>query len=187
MKRQNLLLKLVGGLTIGMGFFWFYNPIKAQEFYHFPASFFNPVASFYQSEENPDVMGMLTMNEDFEIIAFLLRENATAKSLEQNEVTFLAPTDKAFQALPSDVRAKLSQPENLSKLIKYHTIGQAIQDEDIKRRQVDTLLGNSITITGFPVGNKYGVKLNDAIATDPLPASNGVIVPIDRVLIPPGF
>ena len=188
MKRQkNLLPKLVVGFTIGMSSFWLNNPIKAQEFYHFPASFFNPVANIYESEDNPEIVDMLAMNDDFEIITFLLKNDSTLTALKQDQVTFLAPTDKAFQALPSDIRAKLLQPDNLSKLLKYHTIAQTIQDEDVKRRQVDTLLGSSITITGFPVGNKFGVKLNDAITSEPLPASNGVVVPIDRVLIPPGF
>ena len=187
MKRRNLLPKFVGGLTIGMSLLWLNNPIKAQEFYHFPASFFNPVANFYESEDNPDVMGMLAMNDDFEIVTFLLKNSPNLTDVQQNQVTFLAPTDKAFKALDSDVRAKLLQPENLSKLLKYHTIAQTIQDQDIKRGRVNTLSGNSVTITGFPVGNKFGVKLNDALLSDPLPASNGVVVPIDRVLLPPGF
>lgn len=187
MKLQNLRPKLMVGLTLGMSLLWLNNPIKAQEFYHFPASFFNPVANFYQSEENPDVIGMLAMNDNFEIVTFLLKNDSTLTELKQEQVTFIAPTDKAFQALPSDIRAKLLQPENLSKLLKYHTITQAIEDEDIKRGRIDTLSGNSISIAGFPVGNKFGVKLNDAIASDTLPASNGVVVPIDRVLIPPGF
>ena len=187
MKRQNLLPKLLGSLTIGMSLLWLSNPTKAQEFYHFPASFFNPVANFYQSEDNPDVMGMLAMNDDFEIVTFLLKNSPNLTDLQQNKITFLAPTDKAFQALDSDIRAKLLQPENLSKLLRYHTIAQTIQDKDIKRGRINTLSGNSVTITGFPVGNKFGVKLNDAILSDPLPASNGVVVPIDRVLIPPGF
>lgn len=187
MKQQNLLLKRIGSLTVGMSLCWLNNPINAQEFYHFPASFFNPVANFYQSEDNLDIIDMLAINDDFEIITFLLKGAPILTSLQQDEVTFLAPTDKAILALPSNIRAKLLQPENLEKLLKYHTINQTIQDEDIQSRQVKTLLGNSVTITGFPIGNKFGVKLNEAIASTPLPASNGVIVPIDRVLIPPGF
>ena len=187
MKWRNLLPQITVGLTFGMSLLWLNNPIKAQEFYPFPASFFNPAAGFYQSEDDPDVLGMLAMNDDFEIVTFLLKNDPTLTDLKQDKVTFLAPTDKAFQALPSDVRAKLLQPENLSKLLKYHTITQAIEDEDIKRGRVDTLLGNSVAISGFPVDNKFGVKLNDAIASDALAAKNGVVVPIDRVLIPPGF
>lgn len=188
MNKQNLRLTLLGSLTVGMSLLWLNNPLKAQEFYHFPASFFNPVASFYQTDDElPDVIGMLKMNDDFEIVTFLLKNSSTLTALKQDKVTFLAPTDKAFQALPSNIRAKLSQPENLSRLLKYHTVAKEIGEQDIKRRQVDTLLGTSVRITGFPIGNKYGVKMNDAIASDALPADNGVIVPIDRVLIPPGF
>lgn len=188
MKPQNLLPKLAGSLlTIAMTIGWLNQSSKAQEFYHFPASFFNPVANFYESEDNPDIIDMLANHDEFEIITFLLKNEPSLTSVEQNQVTFLAPTDKAFQALPSDIRAKLFQPENLSKLLRYHIIAQTIQEEDIKNREVETISGDAVTITGFPVGNKFGVKLNEAIARDPLPASNGVIVPIDRVLLPPGF
>ena len=189
MKPQNLLAKIAGSLTLSIGLLWLVNPARAQikQFYYFPSSFFNPVANFYQSEDNPNVIEILAMHDDFEIVTFLLRNTSDIASLEQEKVTFLAPTDKAFQALPSKIRAKLSQPENLNKLLMYHTITREIQEQDIKSRHIDTLLGSSVAITGFPVGNKYGVKLNDATASDPLPASNGVIVPIDRVLIPPEF
>lgn len=187
MKPQNVLLKLVGSLTVSMSLWWLNNPIIAQEFYHFPASFFNPVANVYHSEDILAVLDLLESNDDFEIISFLLKSDPTQDSLQQDQVTFLAPTDKAFQALPSDLRNKLLQPANLGKLLQYHTINRTIQDEDIQNREVKTLLGNSVTITGFPIGNKFGVKLNEAKALAPLPASNGVIVPIDRVLIPPEF
>ena len=187
MKKQNLQLKLLGSLTIGMSMLCFHNPIKAQEFYHFPASFFNPVAHTLESLDDPDIIRMLEQNNDFEIVSFLLKNDPTSITLEQQDVTFLAPTDKAFQALPSHIRTKLSQPGNLSKLLRYHTITKKIEDRDIRRRQVNTLLGNSVTITGFPIGSKYGVKMNNATASDPLPVRNGVVVPLDRVLIPPGF
>ena len=187
MKRQNLLVKLAGGLALSISLLWLSNSARSQTFYPFPASFFNPAANFYQSEDNPNLIEMLAVNDDFEIVTFLLRNDPTIGALEQENVTFFAPTDKAFQALPSEIRTKLSQPENLSKLLKYHIVAQKIQDRDIKRGKVNTLLGTSIDINGFPVGNQFGVKLNDATASDPLPASNGVIVPVDRVLIPSDF
>lgn len=185
--KKYFLLKLFSGMAFAISLSWLGSSSKAQEFYHFPASFFNPVANFYQSEDNLDITDMLAKNDDFEIIAFLLKNDPTLTSLRQEDVTFLAPTDKAFQALPSEIRVKLLQYDNLSKFLEYHTIAQKIQEEDIQNRQVKTISGDSVTITGFPIGNKFGVKLNDAVALEPLPASNGVVVPLDRVLIPPGF
>lgn len=187
MKRQNLLSKLLVGFTISMSLFWLNKPIKAQVFLHFDATIFNPTAFLLESEDNPDVFNMLAMNDDFEIITFLLKNDSTLTTLKQDQITFLAPTDRAFQALPPKIRDRLLQPKNLKKVLRYHTIARKIQDQDIERGQVNTLLGESITITDFPVGDKFGVKLNDATVSDPLPVSNGVVVPIDRVLIPPGF
>ena len=187
MKRQNLLPKLVFGLTIGVSLFWLNNLIKAQEFYPFSASFFNPTAFLLQSEDNPALFEMLAMNDHFEIITFLLSNDSTATVLQQDQVTFLAPTDRAFQELPAELRTQLLQPDNLTKLLKYHTIAQTIQAQDLELGQVDTLLGDSISITRLSVGEGFKFKLNEAEVSEPLPARNGVLVPINRVLIPPGF
>ena len=187
MERQNLLSKLLVSFTIGMSLFCLNKPIKAQDFYHFSASFFNPTAFLLESADNLEVFDLLAMNDDFEIITFLLKNDPTLTTLKQDQITFLAPTDRAFQALPPKIRDRLLQPQNLKKVLRYHTIARKIQDRDIELGKVNTLLGESITITDFPVGNKFGVKLNDATVSTPLPVSNGVIVPIDRVLIPPGF
>ena len=187
MKQQNLLPKLVFALTIGTSLFSLHNPIKAQEFYPFSASFFNPTAHIFQSEDNPDVLALLRANDNFEIITFLWLNPSTWPVFPQDQFTFLAPTDRAFQELPSELRAQLLQPDNLRKLLQYHTLAQTIQDEDLQRGRVETLSGDSVTITAFPVGTQFKFKLNDALVSTPLPASNGVVVPINRVLIPPGF
>ncbi len=187
MKRPNLLSKLVFSLTISTSLFALHNPIKAQEFYSFSASFFNPTAHMFQSEDNPDVLALLRENDNFEIITFLWQNPSNVPVLPEAQFTFLAPTDRAFQDLPAELRAQLLQPENLRKLLQYHLLPQTIQDKDLQRGRVDTLSGDSVTITAFPVGNRFKFKLNDAIVSTPLPASNGVVVPINRVLIPPGF
>jgi uncharacterized surface protein with fasciclin (FAS1) repeats len=108
--------------------------------------------------------------------------------LRGQDLTVLAPSDKAFANLPDDVQAKLADPEKLAQLLKYHFVAGEITEDDIQRRSVATLLEQtSVSITGIPLGDQVGVKLNDATATEPIAADNGVVIPIDRVLIPPGF
>ena len=83
-------------------------------------------------------------------------------------------------------KEKLSEPETLKKVLQYHLVVGNIDEEDIKRRGVATLLEqNSVNITGVQgKDKKVTVMLNGATASEPLPATNGVVIPIDQVLIP---
>ena len=161
----------------------------AQSFMFPSASFFSPFASPYESEDEIDIATVLTNTTEYETFSAKLQEAGLLSTLEQEEsLTILAPTNDAFAALSPEVRQQISEPENLNYLLKYHLVTGVIGEADIKRRAVATLLErSSVEITGVKVGNKIGVKLNEASASKPITASNGVIIPIDRVLIPPGF
>ena len=166
-------------------------PALSQGFLWPSASFFNPSASNFQSaeeEESVTLSSMLGMEDKYKIFNSRLQKSGLIETIEQQEtVTVLAPTNKAFAALSPQLKIKLSDPENLKKVLQYHLVVGNIGEEDIKRQGVATLLKqNSVEITGIPLENeRVGVKLNDALASDPLLASDGVIIPIDRVLIPP--
>ncbi|MGL5873302.1 MAG: fasciclin domain-containing protein, partial [Xenococcaceae cyanobacterium] len=110
-------------------------------------------------------------------------------SLEKERpLTVFAPTDAAFAALPPTIQKKLSDPKNLQKVLKYHLVSGEITDKDIKNRQVATKLeGASVQIAGVPQGNKIGVKINDAMASEPRADFKLQVIPIDKVLLPPGF
>lgn len=159
-------------------------PVLAQGFYFPDASFFSPFASYYESEENPALSELLQQYPDFNS---RLQKAKLLKSLEsQKYLTVLVPSEKAFAALSPEIKDKLAKPENMEKLLQYHMVVGQISQQDIQRRSVASVLAkNSIEITGVPVGNKIGVKLNEATASDPIAATDGVVIPIDRVLIPP--
>ncbi|MGK7896838.1 MAG: fasciclin domain-containing protein, partial [Xenococcus sp. (in: cyanobacteria)] len=162
----------------------------AQSPFFFPsASFFSPAAGILQSEDELTVLERLELLPQYETLYTQLEEAGLLDKLPQDELTILAPTNEAFAALSPTVRAKLSQPENLNKLLQYHLVVGIIDEQDIKRQAVATLLDkSSVQITGIPLAeNKVGVKINQSIASDPFAASNGVIIPINEVLIPPGL
>jgi uncharacterized surface protein with fasciclin (FAS1) repeats len=192
MKTKYSLKNLTGVIALTGGIALIGIPTLAQSFqpFFFPSAYFYRSAFPYESEDNPNVAELLTMNDDFEIISFLLENANLTGTLNKRakEVTFFAPTDEAFRALPIETRQKLSNPENLAQLLKYHVVEGKITDENIKTQKVATLLGTSVKIVGVPTENKqFKVKLNEATASEPLPAVNGVVIPIDRVLLPPGF
>ena len=198
MKTQHLLKKLVlatflVGTTSSIGSSAFAqsfpDSFPSANYYYPSASFFSPTAYYYESDDAVD-LSMTLENENFATFKNNLQETELTKALNQEEtLTVLAPTEEAFAALSPDIKEKLSNPEILKKVLQYHLVVGNIGEADIKRRGVATLLEQtSVNITGVK-GNdkKLTVMLNDATASEPLPASNGVVIPIDQVLIPPNL
>ena len=98
--------------------------------------------------------------------------------------TVFAPTDEAFAALPEGtLDGLLKDKEKLKQVLLYHVVpGKVMAADVIKLKSAKTAEGADATIavTGGTV------KINDAkvIKTD-IPASNGVIHVIDKVILPP--
>lgn len=190
MKSRQKFKKLWLELGIASSAIAFASASLAQSPFFFPsASFFSPAAAFYQSEDGVSVLEMLETLPEHTSFYGELENAGLLANLPQDTLTILAPTNEAFNALSPTVKAKLSQPGNLSKLLEYHLVAGIISEQDIQRQAVATLLDkSSVQITGIPLaGNKVGVKINQSVASDPLAAENGVIIPINQVLIPPGL
>ena len=100
--------------------------------------------------------------------------------------TVFAPTDEAFEKLPEGTVESLLKPENKSKLVAiltYHVIPGKVMSGDIagKKLSVATVQGGQVSVNAMS-----GVMVNDAnVVTADIPASNGVIHAIDKVILPP--
>jgi hypothetical protein len=100
-----------------------------------------------------------------------------------------APTNDAFDAIPTELLNLLLLPENIKKLqgiLLYHVLSGSYPSSDLTsgdRLTLPTVNGESVTISI----NDNGVMVNDAnvIQTDII-ACNGIIHVIDSVLLPPG-
>jgi len=99
--------------------------------------------------------------------------------------TVFAPTDAAFKKLPKGTVANLLKPENKDKLVKvltYHVLSGEVLSSAIagKRLSAATVEGQRLHIDG-----RHGVKINMAhVVKADIPADNGVIHVIDKVLLP---
>jgi len=99
--------------------------------------------------------------------------------------TVFAPTDDAFAKLPAGTVESLLEPGNKQKLVdilKYHVVsGRVYDDQAVKARSAQTLLGRSVKI-GY---SAQGISVNDAtVISKNIETSNGVVHAIDTVLIP---
>ena len=109
----------------------------------------------------------------------------TETLLGRGPFTLLAPTDDAFNKLPAGTVKDLLKPENREKLrtiLKYHVIaGRVTAAQASTVRSAETVAGQNLRISS--TGDE--LRINDAtVRIADIPASNGIIHVIDRVLIP---
>ncbi|MGE0734720.1 MAG: fasciclin domain-containing protein [Alphaproteobacteria bacterium] len=101
-------------------------------------------------------------------------------------LTVFAPTDDAFAKLPKGTVENLLKPENketLARILKHHVVPGKVMAADIagKRLNADTAAG-----TKLPIDARRGVIVGGAkVTTADIPASNGVIHVVDKVILPP--
>jgi uncharacterized surface protein with fasciclin (FAS1) repeats len=100
--------------------------------------------------------------------------------------TILAPTNDAFDALPSGaLEDLLEDTSRLRTLLGYHVIeGESFSIDDIRTRADG--LEEQMTMSGLvPLSNgELGITIGEAGLISAIEASNGSIVVIDRVIMP---
>jgi uncharacterized surface protein with fasciclin (FAS1) repeats len=97
--------------------------------------------------------------------------------------TVFAPTDEAFKAVPKKTMDELAaNKELLRAVLTYHVVPGKVMAAEVKVGPVKTVQGANIALA------KAGtfVTVEEAVVTTAdVPATNGVVHVIDRVLIPP--
>ncbi|GAB4517530.1 MAG: hypothetical protein Tsb0013_21800 [Phycisphaerales bacterium] len=109
----------------------------------------------------------------------------TETLLGEGPFTVFAPTDEAFNALPSGTVESLLEPRNrhkLQEILTYHVVsGRVYADDAVKLDTAKTVEGSKINIA-FRDGSLF-INRSEVVAAD-IEASNGVIHVIDAVLLP---
>jgi len=100
--------------------------------------------------------------------------------------TVFAPTDQAFAQLPAGTLDRLLRPENKAKLraiLTYHVVpGRLTAKQILHMSSARTVQGARLKFS--VVDGKVMVNGAQVVQAD-IPASNGVIHVIDKVLLPP--
>jgi uncharacterized surface protein with fasciclin (FAS1) repeats len=109
----------------------------------------------------------------------------TETLLGRGPFTVFAPTDDAFNRLPNGTVQELLRPENRDKLrtiLTYHVIAGRVTAAQARTvSSAGTVSGQNVRVSV----NGDQLKINDAVVRiADIPASNGLIHVIDRVLIP---
>lgn len=97
--------------------------------------------------------------------------------------TVFAPSDDAFKALPAKTLADLAaDKEALRNVLTYHVVAGKLTSADVRNGNQKSLQGATLAVA------KAGtfVTVEDAMVQQAdVPATNGVVHVIDRVLMPP--
>lgn len=109
----------------------------------------------------------------------------TETLLGRGPFTLFAPTDEAFKRLPGGTVTDLLKPENraqLRTLLTYHVIPGRVTAADARRvSSAETVAGQRVRIRDVD----GELRINDAVVRiADVPASNGLVHVIDRVLMP---
>lgn len=114
---------------------------------------------------------------------------AATEDADGNELrrTLFAPSDAAFDAFGEDELAVLAaDPEAARALLNYHIVDGTVSADDLP-----TLVGQTVpTLNGLPltftmVDDQVVLNGVSVVETADLPADNGVVHVIDRLLVPP--
>lgn len=150
-------------------------------------SFFNPGPGLYESSDDVNLMQQIAAGNNLTRFSAILQAAGVSYLLSQkDQYTILAPSDEAFAMLPPGVWETLLKPENkeiLRKVVNYHLVPGKVSNEALDAGKIFTLAGEPVTfqvIEGTPLLNEARLT-----GTQPIAATNGVIVVLDKVLLPP--
>ncbi len=138
-------------------------------------------------EINETIVQVASGNEAFETLVAAVQAADLADLLSSpGPFTVFAPTDDAFAALPAGVLDALLLPENqdlLASVLAYHVVPDELMADQLETGGLDTLNGG----LALQVTPEQVVVNNASVIMADVPASNGVIHAINRVLIPMGL
>ncbi|MEG3991288.1 fasciclin domain-containing protein [Microcoleus sp. S28C3] len=136
-----------------------------------------------------NIADTLARESEFKTLTSALAVAGLTDTLKQEgrRLTIFAPTNQAFRKNAA-VYAQLLQPENkdkLARVLKYHLIASSVTPEDVNKGEIKTVEGGTVKISVAP----DGVIINDNVkgVQPSIEASNGVIVRVDNLLLPPDF
>ncbi len=144
-----------------------------------------PVAAQHPSRGPSIPQVAKTAGQFTTLLAAVDAAGLTETLLGRGPFTLFAPTDEAFSKLPNGTVSELLKPENREKLrtiLTYHVVaGRVTASQARSVNSAETVAGQSLRISS----NGDQLRINDAVVRiADVPASNGLIHVIDRVLIP---
>lgn len=144
------------------------------------------IASAQHQSRGPNIPQVARTAGQFStLLAAVDAAGLTETLVGRGPFTVFAPTDEAFKRLPNGTVADLLKPENREKLVTlltYHVLpGRVTAAQARTVSNAETVAGQKVTLRD--VDGELRVN-NAVVRIADVPASNGLIHVIDRVLMP---
>lgn len=137
-----------------------------------------------QSQKN--VVGVAVGSKDHTTLVAAVQAAELVDALSNaGPFTVFAPTNAAFDALPAGTVEGLLKPEkkaDLQDILQYHVAVGVFKPEMLRDGQSLGMVNGSNVKFSVKDGK---VMINDANIVATVPASNGIVCVIDKVLLPP--
>jgi uncharacterized surface protein with fasciclin (FAS1) repeats len=137
------------------------------------------------AESQPNVVGVAVSSPDHTTLVTAVTTAELVDALSNaGPFTVFAPTNAAFDALPAGTvegLLKTEQRDDLINILEYHVALGVFKPEDLRDGQVQGMVnGGNVT---FHVKDGQAM-VNDAKIVGTVPAANGLVCVIDKVLLP---
>lgn len=137
-----------------------------------------------ESDETNNIAAQIENDDELSTLANQISDTDLQSTLEdEGPYTLLAPTNTAFDNLPSGFLDNLDQ-DQLTDILSYFIISDDIAENDLANtpQAMETLQGDSVYIT-----NDIDINNNSTVISSDIEAANGRIHKIDEVIRPDTF
>lgn len=135
--------------------------------------------------DNLDVVETMQDSGEFSTLLSIATDLGLVGTLKNNELTVIAPTDAAFEALPDGLLDDLTD-EQLTEIISYHIIGGSVATSEIGATQ-DAVTNQGESIYFQNTGSSVIINGTASLALADLMATNGMVHAVDEVLLPDAY
>lgn len=141
-----------------------------------------------QTSSQNTMLQNLAGNPDFSMLAGAAKTAGLDTVLDgSTPYTLFAPNNAAFDKIPKDsMGALMADRPKLTSLLNYHVVPGKISYADLAgRSSISTIDGQSLPVARQPDGS---ITVGGAkVLNQGIDSSNGMIYPVDSVMMPPGF
>lgn len=135
-----------------------------------------------------ELTGVLEVEGEFSTLIQLLKQTGLHDALADGDdvLTLFAPTDEAFERVPTDLLARLVQPKNeqlLKSVLMHHIVEGRLYSQTLLSGEAPrSLEGSRLDTAAIAAPSGQGQPL--IVAAD-LEGTNGVVHKVNRVILPP--
>ncbi len=150
------------------------------------AAIIAPLSAASPAAAQKDIAQVAASSPQFSTLVSLLKKAGLVGALKQGTYTVFAPTNAAFAKLPkATLQAVSTDRALLKKVLTYHVVkgkAPAAKVVTLDGKSVKTLEGQGVKVSIR--GGKVYLNGSSLVTKTDIPASNGIIHVINRVLIP---